>query len=125
MAVRLRSLRKVYKLYRNPAYRLRDILGLLPADKRYYDEHVALHDVTLDIRRGEKVAIIGRNGAGKSTLLRLITKVIEPTPAPSRSRVRPRRCCPSARASTPSSRAARTLRPISRTSGLPERKRSG
>jgi lipopolysaccharide transport system ATP-binding protein len=79
MAVRLRGVRKVYKLYRNPAYRLRDILGLLPADKRYYDEHVALHDVTVDIRRGEKVAIIGRNGAGKSTLLRLITKVIEPT----------------------------------------------
>jgi lipopolysaccharide transport system ATP-binding protein len=79
LAVRLRALRKVYKLYRNPAYRLRDILGLLPADKRYYDEHVALHDVTLDIRRGEKVAIIGRNGAGKSTLLRLITKVVEPS----------------------------------------------
>ena len=34
LAVRLRALRKVYKLYRNPAYRLRDILGLLPADKR-------------------------------------------------------------------------------------------
>lgn len=79
LAVRLRGLRKVYKLYRKPAYRLRDILGLLPAGKRYYDEHVALHDVTLDVRRGEKVAIIGRNGAGKSTLLRLITKVIEPT----------------------------------------------
>jgi ABC-type polysaccharide/polyol phosphate transport system ATPase subunit len=79
VAVSLRGLRKVYKLYRSPAYRLRDILGLLPADKRYYDDHVALHDVTVDIRRGEKVAIIGRNGAGKSTLLRLITKVIEPT----------------------------------------------
>src|SRR5262245_49759866 len=79
VAIRLRGLRKVYKLYRSPAYRLRDILGLLPADKRYYDEHVALQDVTLDIQRGEKVAIIGRNGAGKSTLLRLITKVIEPT----------------------------------------------
>ena len=79
IAVRLRNLRKVYKLYRNPAYPLRDIMGFLPSDKRYYDEHVALHGVTLDIRRGEKVAIIGRNGAGKSTLLRLITKVIEPT----------------------------------------------
>jgi ABC-type polysaccharide/polyol phosphate transport system ATPase subunit len=78
-AVRLRGLRKVYKLYRKPSYRLRDILGILPTDKRYYSEHVALHDVSLDIRRGEKVAIIGRNGAGKSTLLRLITKVIEPS----------------------------------------------
>jgi ABC-type polysaccharide/polyol phosphate transport system ATPase subunit len=79
IAVRLRRLRKVYRLYRKPSYRVRDILGLLPADPRYYDEHVALHDLTLDIRRGEKVAIIGRNGAGKSTLLKLITRVIPPT----------------------------------------------
>lgn len=78
-ALRARGLRKVYRLYRNPSYRLRDILGLLPNNPRYFSEHVALHDVTLDIRRGEKVAIIGRNGAGKSTLLKLITRVIQPT----------------------------------------------
>lgn len=79
IAVRLRDLRKVYRLYRKPSYRIRDILGLLPDNPRYFDEHVALHGVSLDVRRGEKVAIIGRNGAGKSTLLRLVTRVIEPT----------------------------------------------
>ncbi len=78
-AVRARNLRKVYRLYRKPSHRLRDILGLLPNDSRYFSEQVALHDMTLDIRRGEKVAIIGRNGAGKSTLLRLITRVVQPT----------------------------------------------
>jgi len=79
LAIRLRNLRKVYRLYRKPSYRIRDVLGILPDNPRYFDEHVALHDVSLDIRRGEKVAIIGRNGAGKSTLLRLITRVIQPT----------------------------------------------
>jgi cobalt/nickel transport system ATP-binding protein len=35
----------------------------------YPDGHPALHDVTLEVRQGEKVAIVGPNGAGKSTLI--------------------------------------------------------
>jgi len=42
-------------------------------------EHVhALADVTISIRSGEHVGIIGRNGAGKSTLLRVLARVIDP-----------------------------------------------
>ena len=39
----------------------------------------ALSDVSLSLRKGELVAVIGRSGAGKSTLLRCINRLIEPS----------------------------------------------
>jgi ABC-type polysaccharide/polyol phosphate transport system ATPase subunit len=39
----------------------------------------ALHDVSLEVARGEAVGLIGRNGSGKTTLLRLIAGIIKPT----------------------------------------------
>lgn len=77
--VRAFDLTKVYRLYAKPHFRFLDMLGLLRSGGGQYTEHRALDGVNLEIRRGEKVAIIGRNGAGKSTLLKLATRVIEPT----------------------------------------------
>lgn len=40
--------------------------------KKAYGDHVVFHDVNLTIRRGEKVAFVGKNGEGKSTLVKCI-----------------------------------------------------
>jgi ABC-type polysaccharide/polyol phosphate transport system ATPase subunit len=79
-AVRARGLSKSFRLYPSYAQRALDALGLLAAGRRErIPQHVALRAVDLQIRRGEKVAIIGRNGAGKSTLLKLVTGVLKPS----------------------------------------------
>lgn len=39
----------------------------------------ALKDVSLELRDGDRVGLIGHNGAGKTTLLRLLAGVYEPT----------------------------------------------
>jgi len=79
IAIRAVDLKKIYRLYSKPSYRFRDMFGLLGNRPGAYSEHAALDGINLEIRRGEKVAIIGRNGAGKSTLLKLVTGVIAPT----------------------------------------------
>ncbi|EPR37137.1 ABC transporter related protein [Desulfovibrio sp. X2] len=79
VAIRAENLSKVYKLYSSPFQLLVDKLGLGRFLRQAPGQHAALNSVSLDIRRGEKVAIIGRNGAGKSTFLKLVSGVSEPS----------------------------------------------
>ena len=48
------------------------------AISKSYDGTSVLQDVSLSIRRGEKIALIGPNGAGKSTFIKLLMGFISP-----------------------------------------------
>ncbi len=48
------------------------ILEMHGIDKRFAGV-IALHDVDLDVRRGEVLGLIGENGAGKSTLMKILS----------------------------------------------------
>jgi ABC-type branched-subunit amino acid transport system ATPase component/ABC-type branched-subunit amino acid transport system permease subunit len=53
-------------------------LLVLQAVHAGYDGSEILHDVSLDVRRGEVVALLGRNGVGKTTTLRTIMGALKP-----------------------------------------------
>ncbi len=53
-----------------------DVLRLLNLSKSYA-EHKVLANVSLSVRRGDRVAVIGPNGIGKSTLLKIIVGRLE------------------------------------------------
>jgi len=44
----------------------------------YYGKSHILHGVSLDLREGEVVCLLGRNGVGKSTTLKSIIGVVRP-----------------------------------------------
>jgi len=83
---------KCYRIYARPQDRLKQVItiriqrmfhgqsgqkaGTAPI---YYREHCALRNISIRIKAGETVGIVGRNGSGKSTLLELITGVLSPT----------------------------------------------
>ena len=53
--------------------------GVLTAQKGGHLSIEALKDLTLEIKSGDRLGIVGHNGAGKSTLLRLLSGVFEPS----------------------------------------------
>lgn len=73
----IRGISKSHRLYDRPQDRLME--SLTRNRKKYHKEFWALQDVSMQIRRGEAIGIIGRNGAGKSTLLQIITGTMAPT----------------------------------------------
>ncbi|HTT08212.1 MAG TPA: ABC transporter ATP-binding protein [Gammaproteobacteria bacterium] len=82
IAIQCRDLTKIYRLYASQRERVLDELGLyrwLPLKRRAIEEFKALDAVSMTIRRGERVGVVGRNGAGKTTLLKLITGNFAPT----------------------------------------------
>ncbi len=45
------------------------VISVTKLNFSYPDGHAALHEISLEIKKGEKVALVGPNGAGKSTLM--------------------------------------------------------
>lgn len=77
VAIEVAGLSKRYEIYRKPHLRL--LQTLMRGRRTFFDEFWALREVSLTVRRGETVGIVGRNGSGKSTLLQLVAGTLHPT----------------------------------------------
>ena len=76
--IRTEHLGKDYRLYEKKTDRLKEAFPLF-FRKQEVRTHSALRDISMTIRQGETVGIIGVNGSGKSTLLKILTGVVQPT----------------------------------------------
>lgn len=79
--INLEHVSKAFTVHaRSDATILSRMADLVPSDKKRHTTRYirALSDVSLQIRPGEVVGIIGKNASGKSTLLRIIAGILYP-----------------------------------------------
>ena len=55
------------------------VSGQVVVDGDETEEFWALKELNFDVKKGDRVGIIGKNGAGKSTLLKVLSRITEPT----------------------------------------------
>ena len=67
-----------------PAPRSGDVVYKAVGLTAGYPQKVVFRDADIEIKRGEKVALVGRNGEGKTTLMRVITGELAPMGGESR-----------------------------------------
>lgn len=72
--IHLERVCKRFRLYPRPADRLWEAI----TGRCRHQWHTAVDRISLEVKPGETVALLGRNGAGKSTLLKLVTGVLLP-----------------------------------------------
>lgn len=76
IAIEVSHVEKEFKVYFDKANTLKE--RLIFWSRNRHEERKVLQDVSLQIEKGETVALVGVNGSGKSTLLKLITQIIYP-----------------------------------------------
>ncbi|XKF65612.1 ABC transporter ATP-binding protein/permease [Virgibacillus necropolis] len=64
------------------AYEINNMKGHIEFDKvqfSYDADRIALHEISLDIKQGQTIALVGHTGSGKSTIANLISRFYDPT----------------------------------------------
>ena len=76
-AIEIRNLTKKFNVYYDKANTLKE--KIMFWNRHNKEVRTVLENISIEIKKGETVALIGVNGSGKSTLLKLMTKIIYPT----------------------------------------------
>lgn len=74
--IKVKNVYKSFKIYYDKGSSLKE--KLLFRNRNRHEVHEVLKGVSVSIKKGEVVGLIGENGSGKSTLLKLMTRIIYP-----------------------------------------------
>lgn len=64
------------------SYNIEEMKGHIEFDNvefSYEEGRIALHEISLDIKQGQTIALVGHTGSGKSTIANLISRFYDPT----------------------------------------------
>ena len=76
MAIKIRNLSKTFKFYDHRKSTLFGKIANFINPKVSQNKLKVLHDIDLEVKKGEFIGLIGRNGAGKSTFLKILMGAI-------------------------------------------------
>lgn len=77
-AIELENITKKFRIHHERKNSLYEYIISFFNKKNSYEEITVLKDVSLKIKKGETLGIIGLNGEGKTTLLKIISKIYSP-----------------------------------------------
>jgi len=72
------NIQRPYIRFLNPEKPSGQIVMKIEHISKQFEDNQVIKDFSLEVLRGEKIAVIGNNGLGKTTLLKMLAKVLEP-----------------------------------------------
>lgn len=77
--VKVENVSMCFNMYKQKVDNIKEYVIKMLKRQLYYEEFIALYDISFEVRRGSSLALIGRNGSGKSTLLKILAGVMKPS----------------------------------------------
>lgn len=75
-AIEVNNITKKFKVYLDKGKTIKE--RVLFKKRRTYEERSVLKGISIEVKKGEAIGLIGHNGCGKSTTLKLLTKIMYP-----------------------------------------------
>lgn len=75
-AIKISHIKKTFRVFHDKGQSFKE--KILFRSRNRYEERVVLNDVSLTVKKGEAIGLVGHNGCGKSTMLKLMTRILYP-----------------------------------------------
>jgi len=76
IAIHVEHISKQFKIFFDKGSSLKE--KVLFKQRRRFETHQVLSDISFEVKKGEAIGIIGENGCGKSTMLKMLSRIMYP-----------------------------------------------